>query len=198
VRLTAWLILSVLTIEPTLAHAAAGDLPDRKSPTAKQGTPTAYTVDFTWAQIQRLVPGTKIMVRKPGVTLLTHRFLSANEDTLKTLAVSDMAVQFAKQLHKAAATHPEYFLQPTPAGTRIVLDDHVSLKDAAVFVDGRRVADLQEFVVTISCREIENGSATVSMVPVANRLPLSVKVLIGAAIAIVAFGIIVRQLVPYT
>jgi len=97
VRLTAWLILSVLTIEPTLAHAAAGDLPDRKSPTATQGTPTPYTVDFTWA----------------------------------------------------AATHPEYFLQPTPAGTRIVLDDHVSLKDAAVFVDGRRVADLQEFVVTI-------------------------------------------------
>jgi len=34
--------------------------------------------------------------------------------------------------------------------------------------------------------------------PVANRLPLSVKVLVGAAIAIVAFGIIVRQLVPYT
>ena len=143
-------------------------------------------VVFNWAQIQRLAPGTKVVVAKPGVKIATQYFLAATSDEVKTLGVSDMAVQFAKQLRAAAATHPEYFVHPAPAGTRIALDDHVSLKDAAVFVGERRVADLQDLIVTISRDEIDTGSATVSTMPIRNQLSVSAKILIGFGIAVVA------------
>jgi hypothetical protein len=125
-------------------------------------------------------------VTKPGVRVVAHYFLAASGDEVKTLAVSDKAVDFAKQLHNAAATHPEYFVQPWAAGTRIVLDKRVSLEDSGVFVRGKRVADLQEFIVTISRHEIDSGTATVSTVPIGNQLSVSTKILIGCLVAIAA------------
>ena len=62
----------------------------------------------------------------------------------------------------------------------------MSLKDAAVFVGERRVADLQDLIVTISRDEIDTGSATVSTMPIRNQLSVSAKILIGFGIAVVA------------
>lgn len=183
----AWfrIFLSVLTLQPTFAQAASG-------------TQTIYVVDLTWSQVQRLAPGTEIMIRKPGVALLRQRVLGVDGDEVKTFAVSDMAVQFAKQLRKAAATNPDYLLQPRPPETTIALGNHVSLRDSGVFVREKRVAEIQEFVLTISRNEIDSGSATVSTVPVRNQLPLSAQILVGAGIGLVALAIIIAHLVPYT
>ncbi len=138
------------------------------------------------------------MVRKPGLALPRQRVLTVNDDEVKTFAVSDLAVEFARQLRKAAVAHPEYLLEPHPAGTIIALGNHVSLRVSGVFVGERRVAELQEFIVTISRREIDSGSVTLSTVPVERHLPTSAKILIGVGIGLVALAIIVRHLVPYT
>jgi hypothetical protein len=181
------IFLSMLVVQPTFAHAAPRSTAEvRSTPAGKQTLRTSYVVDFNWSQIERLLPGTQIMVRKPGVAVVRHYVLAVKDDEVKTLAVSDMAVEFAKPLRKAAVAHPEYLLQPPPAGTRIVLDDRVSLNDSGVFVGGRRVAELQQFIVTISRREIDSGSATLSTVPV-NQLTKSGKILIGVGIGLAAW-----------
>jgi hypothetical protein len=173
VRLGAWfqIFLAVLTVSPTSAQAAP--------PSGKQNT---YVVDFSWSQVQRLSPGTEIMVRKPGVTLPRQLVLGVTDDELKTFAVSDLAVEFAKQLRKAAVTHPEYLLEPQPTGTRISLGGRVSLKDSGVFVGDRRVAELQQFIVSIWRSEVDSGSATLSTPPVKGHLSAPAKVLIGVGI----------------
>lgn len=128
----------------------------------------------------------RIMVRKPGVALVRQRVLAVNDDEVKTFAVSDLAVEFAKQLRKAALAHPEYLLEPQPAGTTIPLGGRVSLKDSGVFVGERRVAELQQFIVITSRREIDSGSATLSTPPVKGQLSGPAKVLIGVGITIAA------------
>jgi hypothetical protein len=201
VRTAVWfrILLSVLIIQPTVSYGAAESPADTGSRQAPEPVARkSYVVDLSWSQVQRLSPGTEIMVKKPGVRQVRQRFLAAENDELKTLAVSDMAVQFAKQLRKAAAAHPDYLIRPQPSGTTIALGSHVSLKDSGVFVGEQRVAELQEFIVTISRRDIDSGSATLSTVPVERHLPLSVRVFIGVGIGLAAFAIIIRTLVPYT
>jgi hypothetical protein len=141
---------------------------------------------FYRSQVQSLAPGTEIMIRKPGVALLRQRVLAVDGDEVKTFAVSDQAVDFAKPLRKAAATHPEYLLEPQPAGIKIPLGGRVSLKDSGVFVGERRVAELQQFIVTTSRSEIDSGSATLSTPPVKGQLSGPAKVLIGVGIGIAA------------
>jgi hypothetical protein len=175
------IFLSLLTIQPTFAQAAAAT-PQRST----SGMQKTYVVDFSWSQVQRLSPGAEIMVRKAGVALPRQNVLAVSDDEVKTFAVSDLAVEFAKQLRKAAVTHPEYLLEPQPAGTRIPLGGRVSLKDSGVFVGERRVAELQQFIVTISRGEVESGSATLSMPPVQDRLSGPAKVLIGIGITVAA------------
>jgi hypothetical protein len=177
----------VLTLQPIPAHAAPQSPTEVKSTaSAKPRLQTTYVVDFNWSQVKRLLPGTEIMVRKPGVAVVRHYVLAVHEDEVKTLAVSDMAVEFAKQLRTAAVTHPDYLVQPQAGGTTIPLGGRVSLKDSAVFVGERRIAELQQFIVTISRQEIDSGSATLSTVPV-NQLTKAAKILIGVGIGLAAW-----------
>lgn len=175
-RLAAWfrILLAILMLQPTFGWA-------------EQQTPTTYVVTFNWSQVQRLSPGREIMVRKPGVALVRRYVLAVDDDEVKTLAVSDLAVEFAKQLRKAAVMHPEYLLEPQPAGTTIPLGGRVSLKDAGVMVGRRRVAELQQFIVTISRREIDNGSATLSTPPVRHQLSKPAKICLGVGIGFAAW-----------
>jgi len=135
------------------------------------------------------------MVRKPGLALARRYVLAVNDDEVKTFAVSDLAVEFAKQLRKAALAHPECLLEPQPAGATISLGGGVSLKDAGVFVGERRIAELHQFIVTISRREIDSGSVTLSTPPVKGQLSGPAKVLIGVGITIAACMALVAILV---
>ena len=187
-RTAAWfrVFLSVLTVQSIPAHAAPQSPAEARNTPVKQTPRTTYVVDFNWSQVLRLLPGTEIMVRKPGVALVRQRILAVNDDEVTTFAVSDLAVEFAKQLRKAALTHPEYLLEPQPAGTTIPLGGRVSLKDSGVFVGERKVAEVQQFVVITSRREIDSGSATLSTPPVKGQLSGPAKVLIGVGIGIAA------------
>ena len=187
-RHAAWfrIFLAVLTVQPTFAEATAAAPQEVRSKAL--ATQKTYVVDLNWSQVRRLAPGTEIMVRKPGVALPRQHVLAVNDDEVTTFAVSDLAVEFAKALRKAAVTHPEYLLEPQPAGTRIALGGRVSLKDSGVFVGERRVAELQQFILTVSRREIDSGSATLSTPPVKGQLSGPAKVLIGMGIVYAALA----------
>jgi len=126
------------------------------------------------------------MVRKPGVAVVRQYVLAVTDDQVTTLAVSDMAVEFARHLRKAAVAHPDYLLQAQPEGTTINLGGRVSLKNSGVFVGQRRVAELQQFIVRTSRGDIDSGSATLSTVPVQN-LTKAGKIIIGVGIGLAAW-----------
>ena len=75
-RPAAWfrIFLAVLTVQPTFAHAAAATPQEARSKApANDNRQATYVVDLNWSQVQRLSPGTEIMVRKPGVALVRQR-----------------------------------------------------------------------------------------------------------------------------
>ena len=156
--------------------------------------------NLDWSRISKLPPGTVIVIGWPGSRFTKLDFMSASDDALTGLDVSDdtLPAQVVKQLRKTARVHPNYLLRPPPPGTMLVFDNDFYLERSEIFLGGRKVADLRQIVRTIPRADVERDAATLTILPIPKRMPTVAKVWIGVAAAIAALRIIVSQLVPYT
>jgi hypothetical protein len=152
-----------------------------------------------WSRISKLPPGTVIIIGWPASTVTKLDVLSANDDELIGLDLSDSALpaQAAKQLRKAARVHADYFLR-APPGTILVFDNEFYLKSSEIFLDGQKVADLHQILRRIPRADVERDATTLTILPVPKGMSMAAKICIGVAVAIAAFGVIVWHLVPET
>jgi hypothetical protein len=160
----------------------------------------AVKPNLDWSQISKLPPGTVIVIGWTGSRFTKLDFLSASDDALTGLDLSDdtLPAQVVKQLRTTARFHPNYLLRPLPPGTMLVFDNDFYLNKFEIFYGGRKVADVRQIVRTIPRVDMERDAVTLTILPIPKRMPAAAKLCIGVAVAIAALGLIVSKMVPET
>ena len=119
--------------------------------TAQESAPA----DPHWSRLHKLAPGTELIVTVKGSPLDNRYFVAADESALTVLNVAAPTLPPAARdvLRDVASTRPQYF-QAAQKGNLFVLERDVRVGPGGVFVNGRKVADLQEIVETSARQQV--------------------------------------------
>jgi hypothetical protein len=111
--------------------------------------------DPNWSRLRKLAPGTELIVTVKG-SLPSNRYAvawDASALTVLNLAAPTLPAAARDVLRDVASTHPEYF-SAAQKGQLFVLERNVSVGPGGVFVDGRKIADLQQVIETSARQEV--------------------------------------------
>jgi len=111
--------------------------------------------DPNWLRLRKLAPGTELVVTARVAPPGERYFVAADESALTVLNLAAPALRGAARdvLREVASTHPEYF-PAAQKGDLFVLERNVRVGPGGVFVNGRKVADLQQVVETSARQEV--------------------------------------------
>jgi hypothetical protein len=112
-------------------------------------------LDPNWSRLRKLAPGTELIVTVKG-SLPAKRYSVAWDDsalTVLNLSAPTLPDAARNVLRDVATTRPEYFPAAKKGGL-CVLERNVRVGPGGVFVDGRRVADLQQVVETSARQQL--------------------------------------------
>jgi hypothetical protein len=114
------------------------------------GGPTLYD----WSRVRELQAPAEITVTTRRSRASTRIFIAADESRVVALNLSSPALPqpSIRLFHAMAAQHPQAFL--TVGTTGGLVQDDVRVGREGVFVAGRKVADLEEIVVTIPREDV--------------------------------------------
>ena len=111
--------------------------------------------DPHWSRLRKLAPGTELIVTIRG-SLPGDRYAvawDASALTVLKLAAPTLPAVAKDVLREVASTHPEYF-PAAQKGQLFVLDRSVNVGPRGVFVDGRKIANLQQVIETSARQEV--------------------------------------------
>ncbi len=119
--------------------------------TASSGRPGEEVTDSGWSRVRKLEPGTEVIITITGSQPGRRYVLWADESGVSVVNLSSPALppRAASALRKAASNHPLYFTDALQIGP-LALDRNVRLDSGAVFVDGAKVATLEQVVERIT------------------------------------------------
>jgi hypothetical protein len=127
-------------------------------PVAAQDAPASLGFG-DWTALQRLKPGTEVVVTSDGSPAADRYLVLSDASRLTLLNLTDPALprEATRTLMDIGSRHPEFFAS-APKGGQFV-DRDVRVGPDGVFVAGRKVADLQQIVETIpQARVVEVAS----------------------------------------
>ena len=108
-----------------------------------------------WSRLRKLAPGTELIVTIRG-SLPGDRYAvawDASALTVLNLAAPTLPAVAKELLREVASIHPEYF-PAAQKGQLFVLDRNVNVGPGGVFVDGRKIANLQQVIETSARQEV--------------------------------------------
>jgi hypothetical protein len=116
--------------------------------------PSGGSADVAWARVRKLEAGREISLTMRGLPEDTRVFVSADDSVITVLNLTDLALPSTavRALREITSQHREYLEGAAKGG--IVLSNKVRLESGAVFVAGRKVADLQRVVETWARKDV--------------------------------------------
>jgi hypothetical protein len=144
-----------------------------------------------WSRVRKLEPGTAVIVTVTGSSPSKRYFVVASDAQLTVLNLTDplLPATATRVLRDMASHRPEHLAAAQER--HVIVEDRVRVGPDAVFVEDQKVADLKDVLQTIARTDIIN-------VEVAHNISTAAQVVIGAAIGVAVFWLVLRQLFPRT
>lgn len=103
-----------------------------------------------WSAVERLKPGTEILLSTAQTPQAPRQFIEANDTSLVVVNIGGAAMPpyVTKMLRAMATDHPEY-LTAAHAGTVLVLDRGVQITPDGLFHNADKLADRAAIIETI-------------------------------------------------
>jgi hypothetical protein len=182
-------------IAPTISRQV-GRLVAPATSSSVQKASTAASPD--WSRVRKLEPGAEVMLTVEGsmpvgglVPPSKRYFVLASDSELTVLNLTNplLPVTATRALRKMASHHPERLAAAQKR--HVFVENGVRVGPDAVFMADQKVADLNEVVQTIARTDIIDIEAV-------HKMSTAAKIVMGSAIGVTVFLMVLVQLIPRT